>query len=386
MKPSGVVLCVVFAAVALAVTVWVGRYRAEPPKLLTGGDKPVEVGPPIAPTGPYPKAVVDQTSHDFGVMPVGAEGKHEYVIRNEGDADLVLMARKEDTTCSCTFGELSKDGSLKPGESVSVTLQWKIRAPSPRFRHMALVRTNDPEHKTIELVVEGDVDEALRLLPGPTWQLGELSSSEPNVISGQLFSTVIDKFEIERHTTSRPTTKVEWTPMSPETLTSVKGKCGYEIKVTVPPDVPLGPFADNIRLMTDIAIGEEPKHEIAFEIKGMRAGPLEFIGAGFHAEANVLMMGEFPAAKGKEAVLSLFVRDLQEDLVLKDIKQQFNSVEISLQKDEKFAGKAQRYLLKIKVPPGAAQNRQRKNSEKIDLFLNHPGAPEVRLIVDFLAV
>lgn len=381
MKPSGVVLCVVFAAVALAVTVWVGRYRAETPDILAS-KKPVEVGPPISPTGPYPKAVADETTFDFGKMPVGAEGKHEYTIRNDGEADLVLMARKEDTTCSCTFGELSKDGSLKPGDSVTVTLQWTIKAPTPRFRHSAVVRTNDPENKTLELVVEGDVDEALRLLPGATWQFGDLSSSEPNVITGELFSTVIDQFEIKSHTTTRETTQVEWSPMPPEALEGYQGKCGYVIKVTVPPDVPIGPYADNVRLITDIEKGGQ----LAFEIKGLRAGPLEFVGTGFHPQANVLMMGEFPAATGKESVLSVFVRDLEGDLVLKDVKQEFNSVELSLEKDEKFAGKTQRYLLKIKVPPGGSQNRQRKQSEKIDLFLNHPDAPEVRLIVDFLAV
>jgi hypothetical protein len=126
MKPSGVVVSVVFAAIALALVVWVGRYQAEPPSL--SGTKPAEVGPPISPTGPHPKAVAEETEFDFGVMPVYGKGKHEYVIRNEGEADLVLMARKEDTTCSCTFGELSKDGSIKPGESVKVTLQWEIKA------------------------------------------------------------------------------------------------------------------------------------------------------------------------------------------------------------------------------------------------------------------
>jgi hypothetical protein len=380
MKPSGVVVSVVFAAIALALVVWVGRYQAEPPSL--SGTKPAEVGPPISPTGPHPKAVAEETEFDFGVMPVYGKGKHEYVIRNEGEADLVLMARKEDTTCSCTFGELSKDGSIKPGESVKVTLQWEIKAMTDQFRHRAIVRTNDPENKTIELVVSGRVDETMRLLPSGSWSLGQLSSTEPNVMSGQLFSAILDSFEITGVTTSRDTTKVEWTPMTAEELDEKKVKSGYNVTVTLPPDVAIGPYADNVKLATSV----ENFGEIAFDVKGQRPGPLEFLGPGYHPEASVLLMGEFPAAQGKESVLSLFVRDLEQELTLEDLKLEHNAVQVSLEKDEKFVGKTQRYLVKVKVPPGPPQDRQRKKSEKVDLFLNHPEAKQVRLIIDFLAV
>jgi hypothetical protein len=382
MKPSGVVLCVVFAALALAGTVWVGRYRAETPTILKGTPKPVDPGPPIAPQGPYPKAVIDETEYNFGTLPIGFEGKHDYVIRNEGQADLVLMARKEDTTCSCTFGELSKEGAVKPGESVTVTLNWKIKLPNTEFRHRAIVRTNDPEHKQIELVGSGTVDETIRISPTPTWSLGEISSSEPSVVTGEVYSTVLEKFEIESATPGKESTKVEWTPMTAEQLAEKSYKSGYNVTVTVPPDVPLGSFSDTVQIKTS----DEAMEELSFTLAGSRKGPLELLGPQYHPEANVLMMGEFPAAEGKEVSLSVFVQNFDDELKLEDVKQEFNTVQVTLEKDEKFAGKKRRYHLKVKVPPGPAQDRHRKKSEKVDLFFNHPEARQMRLIVDFLAI
>jgi hypothetical protein len=381
MKPSGVVLCVVFAAIALAGTVWVGRYRAETPSILKETPKSTEPGPSIAPQGPYPKAVADETEYNFGTLRMGAEGKHDYVIRNEGEADLVLVARKEDTTCSCTFGELSSDGAVKPGESVTVTLQFKIKAPNPEFRHRAIVRTNDPEHKQIELVVSGAVDDSVKIGPTPHWALGEMSASEPSVVSGEVFSTVVDRFEILSMTPGKETTKVDWAPMTAEELAEKEYKSGYRVTATVSPDVPLGAYSDTVKIKTS----EEAMGEMSFTVTGSRKGPLEFFGPQYHPEANAILMGEFPAAAGKEVSLSVFVQNFDEELKLEDVKQEFNSVQVTLEKDEKFAGKKRRYYLKIKVPPGPAQDRHRKKSEKVDLFFNHPAARQIRLIVDFLA-
>ncbi|MDZ4684489.1 MAG: DUF1573 domain-containing protein [Planctomycetaceae bacterium] len=384
MKPSGVVLCVVFAAAALAGTVWVGRYRGETPTILKGTPKDVPVGPPIAASGPYPTAVADELEYNFGAMPVGAKGKHDYVIRNDGQADLVVMARKEDTTCSCTVGELSSDDGVKPGESVTVTLQWEIKAPTEQFRHQAIVRTNDPEHKAITLVVTGQVDETLKLHPASPWTLGEMSATEPSVVTGHLVSPHLERFDIQSAQADRETTKVEWSPLTPEQIAEMaeqKIKCGYKFTIAVSPDIPIGAYGDTVNIVTSEEIGGE----ISLKLAGIRKGPLEFFGPNYHREAGVITMGEFPAAEGKDLSLSVFVHDLESDLELQDVKQEHNTVRISMQKDEKFAGKGQRYYLKVTVPPGLPQNRQRKNSEKVDLFFNHPQAKQTRLIVDFLA-
>jgi hypothetical protein len=383
MKPSGVVLCVVFAAVALAATVWIGRYRGATPEILKSPDTVASPGPAISPTGPYPKAVAPETEYNFGVLALGAEGQHDYAIHNEGEADLVVMARPEDTTCSCTVGKLSHEGPIKPGESVTVTLNWKVKLAQPEFRHRAIIRTNDPEHKEIELVVSGSIDETIRVSPLQNWPIGDLSSTEPTTITGEVYSTNREKFDIVEVMPGKETTKVEWKPMTPELLAEKNYKSGYLLTVTLPPDVPIGPYSDTVKVKTS----EEVAGEVTFTVSGSRTGPLEIIGPKFHTAANVLKMEEFPADKGMELTLSMFVKNFDGELKLEDVKQQFDSVKVTLVKDERFTGKdKQRYYLKISVPPGPPQDRRFKNSEKVDLFLNHPDARQVRLIVDFLAL
>ncbi len=383
MRPSGILLTVVFAFVALAFTVWIGRYSGQAPeavtKLLTT-EKPV--GPAIADHGPYPKAVTDETEYDFGVMMPGGKGEHDYIIRNEGEADLELMARKEDTTCSCTFGKLSKDGALKPGESTTVTLNWHIKIPAGEFRHRAIVRTNDPERKEIELVVHGKVESPLKLQPEGTWNLGEFLNDKPVEMQGALFSTHLKEFAIKSVKADSPVAVMSYEPMTTEQLEEYKATSGYMIKATVKREMPMGPFSTNAHIETEI----EDAKEIAFELKGVRPGPIEILGPGFFSNSNALLMGEFPASEGKTSTLSLFTRDIDEDLELERAEQTFDTVKIELTKDPKSTGSARRYLLKVTVPPGEPQDRQRKMSEKINLIFRNKDVPPLRMYVDFLAV
>src|SRR5215471_18780121 len=55
--------------------------------------------PPLAKGPLFPKAVIAETEINFGRMEVGEERAHEFVIRNEGEAPLLI--RKGPTTCQC---------------------------------------------------------------------------------------------------------------------------------------------------------------------------------------------------------------------------------------------------------------------------------------------
>src|SRR5687768_16036312 len=59
-----------------------------------------------------PKAVVLETEFDFGVYDVDQTGEHEFVVRNEGQAELVL--RPGSSSCKCTLIDLPQ-GVIPPG-------------------------------------------------------------------------------------------------------------------------------------------------------------------------------------------------------------------------------------------------------------------------------
>src|SRR5262245_20541071 len=76
-----------------------------------------DIMPPLSETGPYPKTVIDRTEFDFGRMEVGDEESHEFTIRNEGEAPLVL--KKGPTTCLCTISDIPNN-TVEPGKSATV--------------------------------------------------------------------------------------------------------------------------------------------------------------------------------------------------------------------------------------------------------------------------
>jgi hypothetical protein len=103
---------------------------------------------------PQPLARVDYKSHDFGTMDPLATASHPFVIRNAGAAPLELNLGP--TTCKCTVGGLS-NRHVPPGGFATVTLEWNTGRKQLEFAQSAIVYTNDPLNKAIELTVEGRV-------------------------------------------------------------------------------------------------------------------------------------------------------------------------------------------------------------------------------------
>jgi hypothetical protein len=59
-------------------------------------------GAKLGPT--HPKAVVDQTPYDLGVIESGEEFQHTFIIRNEGQSPLTLAPGPK--LCACTLTHL----------------------------------------------------------------------------------------------------------------------------------------------------------------------------------------------------------------------------------------------------------------------------------------
>ena len=78
---------------------------------------PEDERPKPSEQGPWPKAIFDETEYSFGSMQVGTEKEHEFIIRNEGDAELKLQAGQP--TCKCTAFELS-DTVVGPGDQTKL--------------------------------------------------------------------------------------------------------------------------------------------------------------------------------------------------------------------------------------------------------------------------
>ena len=79
-------------------------------------------------SGPRPAAQIAETTYNFGRVNLGGTGSHAFVIRNAGNAPLLIT--KGTTSCTCTVSDFEGEGEGKnsrtvpPGEDVIVRIEW----------------------------------------------------------------------------------------------------------------------------------------------------------------------------------------------------------------------------------------------------------------------
>jgi hypothetical protein len=387
MKPMGLVVGAVCGVLALAATVAIGRYRPVTAVAASAASSSAAVqddgiGPPVAPNGPHPSATIEKTEYDFGTLTVGDKGEHVFTIKNNGAAPLALMAREEDTTCQCTFGKLGKEAGIAPGETVDVTVSWQVKQRVDEFRHRATIRTNDPNRRKIDLIITGKIDEPILVRPGYILDLGQLSPDKPTSLTALVFSTVVPEFEIKAVKSSDPLITATWAPVSPEKLRELRqSKVGYEVTVTAAPGIPVGQFAGSLTL----ELSTDVKPTLEFQLKGFRSGPIEFLGPAYRQERTSLVMGEFPASRGKVVTVFVSVAELEGELQLTSFEAQSGRPNITLIKDPKSNPAKPRYQLRVEIPPGEPLDRRLQQADEVLLRFNHPLAPEVKLKLEYMA-
>ena len=378
-------LIVLLVAGSLAAAVWFGRTSGGVDVNGPSADKKA-VGPVISKTGPYPEAVVDKPDYDFGAMAIATTKRHTFVIRNEGDAPLIL--EKGETTCECTLSELAKNEIL-PGESVEVELEWAPLERSSRFSEEATILTNDPENPTIELVINGIVDEVLSLNPEGRWNVGEISGDEPKVVKGTIHSRILDDFKILSIESENPLLSATFKKLSKEKLDGIKAKSGYSIEATLAPGIDVGPFEEKLTIRTDV----DPDNERPLLLKGIRIGPFQILkltsGVRWTSDQLRLSLGQFSAAKGKQANLLMFVNPLKDEkFKILDVEVSHSFLKFDVAEDTEFKSKQkQRFRIQVEVPAGkppVAQTRQ--NAIRVKVKTNHPKARIIEFSVTFVSI
>jgi hypothetical protein len=241
----------------------------------------------------------------------------------------------------------------------------------------------------------GMVAPRLLLYPERTWESPDLLEGEPTVFGGAIFSPVADAFQIVSLESGTPLMKAESLPMDKHQLEAKHALSGYFIRVSVSPDVPIGPFTFPLKIKTDLPVrkadgtfGEGMASEVL--VTGHRRGPIRIIGGPHWDEKSMTVtMGSFNAKSGKKVTLPLFVRGAgAEDFQLIESPQCDPQVlQVTLDRDQKSKGKQSRFLLTVEYPAGAPRAIHRTdNPGKVRLRTNLPGAPEITFAVFLAAI
>jgi len=99
-------------------------------------------------------ASFDKTVHDFGNLKKGSKGETEFVIKNTGDVDLVIIDAK--ASCGCTVPEYPKT-PIKPGQSDKIKVAFSANSPGTQSKTVTL--TTNTAAKQELLTIKANVTE-----------------------------------------------------------------------------------------------------------------------------------------------------------------------------------------------------------------------------------
>ncbi|MAT68458.1 MAG: hypothetical protein CMJ58_02940 [Planctomycetaceae bacterium] len=371
-----------------------GYYDARPWAFhVTPSATPQPVDEPQSDAAPAdgPRAVVDESTFHFDKMERGTKMRHEFEIRNTGEATLSIDYVSH--TCKCTKVELNgkevepgAEIDVAPGDSAVAALEWEAKTAAGPFRHGGTFNTNDPAHSRIELIVEGDVVESTTLQPPllrfEAVPVAETGTAEILVVAYMEPEVVIESYEFDDPDfAARTTVTVE--PVAKEDLPE-DASAAARVRVEYHPNGVIGQFFSGLHLKTNL----KKAPELVVPAFVLVRGEVSIYGVGWTRERGVLRMPTISAQSGGEVDLLVNVRgDLaaQGELQIAEVSPEPLQAELGAPKQ--LRGELRQYPLKVSIPKGARpmvrMGEDHGGDGLIVLKSTVPDAPEFRMRVQF---
>ncbi len=250
---------------------------------------------------PSAKAVLTESSFDFGMLDPHTTASHTFEIRNEGKVDLLLKAGE--TSCKCTVGRLNSE-VVAPLGSTQVTLEWNTGYQAEDYEQSAVVHTNDPAQPTIKLTVHGKVKAEL-VVRDLAIELPAVDAGITTKSSTFLYSQLWQDFVVEDVTCDLP--GFEWAVDPIETKDLPEGDLeavsAWRLNLAALP-TQQGAFSGKAKIFARPSSGGE-LIEREVSISGRVRSPISFHDPELHQESG-LDLGIM--VRGTEHRRSLIVR------------------------------------------------------------------------------
>lgn len=199
-----------------------------------------------APAG-KPKAVAVEPIGDVGTVAKGDNAAHDFVLKNEGTADLQIT--NVQPACGCTVARYDK--LIAPGKTGSVHVVVDTTTFTGPIAKYVTVYTNDPENPQIQLTVRAKVEPYIAVKPGYARYLVVRGESQQGVIVQNLWSTDGQPFDVTGVDSPIPALKVTYREATEkERLPEAKGK-QWRVEMALSNDqAPLGALVSAVSVHT----------------------------------------------------------------------------------------------------------------------------------------
>jgi len=184
-----------------------------------------------------PKAVVKESSFQFGKVMRGAVVEHEFAISNAGTQPLLIT----NVIMSTPLRVMRMPASIAPGSEASLKFSLDTGDLGSFYEGMILVKTNDPSASEIQLTFDGNIVSMIEVSPMPAFYLAA-QRGEAKEASVEIINHEIEPLRIERVESQSPrfTTRIQ---------TVEEGK-RYQLVLRMNPKAPLGKSTDTILVHT----------------------------------------------------------------------------------------------------------------------------------------
>ena len=190
--------------------------------------------PAPTPAGPQPRIEVTNPVYHFGTVLEGSPVKHEFTVKNAGQAELVIGQVL--SSCGCTVAASDKK-RLAPGEQTQLPVTFDTRHEKGPATRRIDVYTNDPQTPDLALTIEGTVrTESEATPPEVLFNSVRRGSEQTREVAISYHGTAKD-FAITKVSNSNPNIAVTRQP-------------GPKLEVALKKTMPVGPFQDTIEIVT----------------------------------------------------------------------------------------------------------------------------------------
>lgn len=197
--------------------------------------------------GAQPKAVPVEPVTDFEIVPKGEKIVHQFKIRNEGKAPLLLT--DVHPACGCTVAEF--DESIAPGAvgTVTATLDT-VNEAGPISKSIA-VFTNDPDNAKLQLIMKANVKPYISAYPGYA-RFNYVQGEPIGTITQSIWANDDAPLNIVSVVAPYEHMKVSYRQAGPGELhPKSEGRPQWKIDVTIDPYSPIGALRKYIDITTD---------------------------------------------------------------------------------------------------------------------------------------
>lgn len=212
--------------------------------VLAAGTMGAALAQPPAPSGP--KVLAVEPVHDFGRVAPGEQVSHDFVLRNDGSAPLLLREVRSDCACSAT----SYDESIAPGAQGEVRVVLDTTELAGPVARTITVLTNDAATPSITLTLKAAVRPALAIRPGYA-RYNYVQNESPGIVVQTLYTVDGTDFNVLAVKSPYPYLAASFREATAEERHPDGTGKQWRVETVLSPDSPAGALANWVEITTD---------------------------------------------------------------------------------------------------------------------------------------